>query len=260
MSLLISDKEHPAESTHWYTRDGIPAYSTLAKNGTFRSTTLRDARTSRLLPSVTTITKSASSPGLENWKLEQMLMAALTLPRISDEPTSDFMKRVRHDSREHGRMAAARGTAIHTAVEGHYRGDKAKDYQAHVQGAKDAIAARYGLQQWIPEKSFGSEYGFGGKVDLCCEKAVIDIKSKEFDEDSLPKGFDENLMQLAAYRVGLGVPHSACANVFVSVTNPGLIHIVEWTEEDLQRGWKMFCGLLNYWYAKTMLDVVRIPV
>ena len=64
------------------------------------------------------------------------------------------------------------------------------------------------------------------------------------------------MMQLAAYRVGLVMPQARCANAFVSVSVPGLVHLVEWSEDDLQKGWRMFHGLLNYWYAKTGLSLV----
>jgi hypothetical protein len=60
-------------------------------------------------------------------------------------------------------------------------------------------------------------------------------------------------MQLAAYREGLGMPSARCANVFVSRNVAGLVHVVEWEEKDLQKGTKMFVGLLDYWYAKTQL-------
>ena len=260
MTLVVSNKEHAAESTHWYTTDGIPAYETRGKNGLMRPTTLRDARTSNLVPSVTTILRCAASPGLENWKLEQMLMAALTLPKLAGEPEQEFLKRVRADSKEHARMAAERGTDVHASIEGFYGGKGLGKYPQHTDAVKTALEARYGARTWIPEKSFASEYGFGGKVDLCCEAAIIDVKTKEFGPDDLPKGFDEHMMQLSAYRVGLGFPNARCANLFVSVSNPGLVHLVEWSEEDLVKGWKMFSGLLNYWYAKTGLDNVRKPV
>jgi hypothetical protein len=37
-------------------------------------------------------------------------------------------------------------------------------------------------------------------------------------------------MQLAAYRVGLGLPEAQCANVFVSRRVAGLTKMIEWTE------------------------------
>jgi len=62
--------------------------------------------------------------------------------------------------------------------------------------------------------------------------------------------YDEHLLQLAAYRYGLGLPEARCANVFVSVKRPGLIKVHEWEEKDLQRGWLMFQNLLSYWKLK----------
>ena len=69
-----------AESGHWYKADGTPAYTVLAKSGAERPTTLRDARTLNLYPSVTTIIRLAAAPGLERWKLNQFGLALLTLP------------------------------------------------------------------------------------------------------------------------------------------------------------------------------------
>jgi len=79
---------------------------------------------------------------------------------------------------------------------------------------------------------------------------MLDAKTKEFDEDDKIDVYDEHLMQLAAYRQGVGMLHARCANVFVSVSNPGLIKVVEHSEEDLQRGWLMFQSLFNFWIVK----------
>ena len=65
--------------------------------------------------------------------------------------------------------------------------------------------------------------------------------------------FRSNCMQLSAYRIGLQIPKARCANVFVSVTEPGLVVVKEWNEEELMRGWKMFDALKTYWYAKSGL-------
>ena len=61
-------------------------YTVPAKNGEPRATTLRDAKKMGLLPSVTTIMKAAASPGLEQWKMNQMMLAAL---RIAFEESGD---------------------------------------------------------------------------------------------------------------------------------------------------------------------------
>jgi len=79
---------------------------------------------------------------------------------------------------------------------------------------------------------------------------VVDIKTKEFDDPKKVDGYDEHLMQLAAYRMGLKLPAARCANIFVSRSVAGLVKIVEWSEDDLKRGWLMFQSLFNYWLLK----------
>jgi hypothetical protein len=244
-----------AESNHWYAKDGKPAYSVMGANGKERSTTLRDARKMGLIPSVTTIIKSAASPGLEVWKLNQMMLAALTLPRVDNEPEEEFIARIQRDSKEHAKMAAERGTAVHTAVESMYSGVMHAEFADHQAGVYREIEKEFGVTEFQPEKAFAHKLGFGGKLDLFTPNyqdrgLVIDIKTKEFSDPSKVAGYDEHMMQLAAYREGVDLPNADCANVFVSVTVPGLVVINKWSQEDLARGWEMFSGLLTYWQAK----------
>jgi len=248
-----------SESSHWYTREGQPKYTVEAKNGNLRNTTLRDARKLGLLPSVTTIIKCAASPGLEAWKLNQMMLAALTLPRAPEESEESFIYRVQADSKEHARMAAERGTQVHADIEGYFEG-ASKEPSAYSLAVDRALAERFGDLDWSAEKSFATPgpHGFGGKIDLhstAGDGVVIDFKTKEFTSDTLDKaaGYDEHMMQLAAYRMGLNLPKARAANVFVSVTEPGLVVVNEWSQEDLARGWGMFEALKTYWYIKTNL-------
>lgn len=250
--------ERPSESNHWYTKDGSPAYSVKGKDGQPRSTTLRDARKLGLLPSVTTIMKVAASPGLEAWKMNQMMLAALTLPRGEGENEESFIKRVQADSKEHARKAAERGTQVHTAIEQFFDGQINANDLPYLEPVYKAVNDTFGNLMWAVEKSFAAESGFAGKVDLHSrdgDGVVADFKTKEFTSDTLEKvvGFDENVMQLAAYRKGLKLPSARCANIFVSVTEPGLVVVKEWNQEELARGWAMFDALKTFYYAKTQL-------
>lgn len=253
--------ERPQESTHWYAKDGTPTYTVTAKNGEPRATTLRDAKKMGLLPSVTTIMKAAASPGLEAWKMNQMMLAALTLPRHESESEESFIKRIQSDSREHAKMAAERGTAVHAAIERFYEGTIQADAMPYLEAVYKAVNEKFGDLNWAVEKSFAhtsSPHGFAGKIDLHSldgDGVVIDFKTKEFTSETLEKvaGFDENVMQLSAYRTGLVKPQARCANVFVSVTEPGLVVVKEWTQEELWRGWSMFDALKTFYYAKTQL-------
>ena len=120
-----------AESTHWYTREGVPMYTVEAKNGNQRPTTLRDARALDLVPSVTTVLNVAAKPGLEAWKQRQLLLAALTLPRSEEEAEDNYLDRIIRDSREEGRAAADAGTEIHAAIQSFYE-EKPHDFVEHV--------------------------------------------------------------------------------------------------------------------------------
>jgi hypothetical protein len=102
--MIVKDKQQ--DTGHWYTKDGVPAYTTIGKTGE-RPTTLRDAKKIGLLPSVTTIINIMSKAGLDTWKQQQVLLAALTLPREPNEPEADWLKRVMQDSRATGREAAS---------------------------------------------------------------------------------------------------------------------------------------------------------
>ena len=245
-----------SESQHWYTKAGIPQYTVTAKNGNQRNTTLADARKLDLVPSVTTIMNCAAKPSLEAWKLNQMMLACMTLPRSENEPEEAFIQRVVKDSKEHAKMAAERGTAVHTALESWYEGVMLADQAEYQLGVAEAVKEHFGEPEWSVEKSFANRLGFGGKIDLHSldgEGIVIDFKTKEFTDPDQVTGFEENVMQLAAYRMGIHMPNARCANVFVSVTRPGLVKIVEWQPNEIERGWAMFDALRQYWYAKSGL-------
>jgi len=256
-----------SEGTHWYrAEDGAPQYTVKAKNGSDRPTTLRDARKLNLVPSVTTVLKVAAKPGLEVWKNEQMLLAALTLPRAQNESEKDFIARIVADSKQTAKQAAERGTRVHESIEAWFDGLRGEIHHRDIAEAFEKKVFEHFKTHpnhpWKTEVAFSSPLGYGGKIDLYCEAdehaptgIVLDAKTKEFGEDDKIEAYDEHLMQLSAYRHGLNLPYARCANVFASVSKPGLIKVVEWSEEDLARGWEMFQCLLTYWKLKNNFGV-----
>lgn len=242
-----------SEGGHWYDRDGTPRYEVRAKDGTMRPATLRDARKFGWYPGVTSIIKCAAVPGLETWKQAQVLLAALTLPRLPGENDESFCKRVMQDSGEQARKARERGTEIHAAIQGHYEGQPpAIELWPFVEGVKGHIEANFPGYAWLPEQPCAHPLGYGTKADLSASSAVLDFKGSDFTKDEAPslKTWDEHHMQLAATRNALNRPDAECAIVYVSRTVPGLCRVIRVDEADLLRGWDMFCGLLNYWKAK----------
>ena len=248
---------HAAEWGHWYDRLGNPVYEMpyADKRPGTRPVTLRDARKLGLVPGVSSISRCAAAPALERWKANQLLMAGLTLPRIAGELEATWIDRVWTDSQEQAKNAAAKGTNIHAAIQTHYEGGvPMMEYWHYVPHATRAINEWAQASDWTPEKSFACPLGFGGKSDLSRNGTVADIKTKEFTSADLAAekqlAWDDHCIQLAAYRMGLGLPKARCANVFVSVNEPGLAVVHEWKEEELERGWRMFLALLQYWQAK----------
>jgi hypothetical protein len=241
-------KEKVQENGHWYTKDGSPAYTTIGKTGE-RPTTLRDARKLGLLPSVTTINGMLSKAGLDTWKQQQVLLAALTLPRQDGEPEQEWLARVMQDSKATGREAAERGTAIHAIIEAYFDQVYMPEKPAYLDAIDKALRDAFGEQLWLSEKSFGHPLGFGGKCDLMSKDGfIVDFKTKETDLDKVDVYF-EHEMQLAAYREGLGMPTARSAIVFVNgKTNQ--VKLIEISQEKLQSGWECFEHLLRVYQIK----------
>ena len=238
-------KSADSEACHWYKQDGSPAYRIEGKNGKERNTTVRDARALGLVPSVTTVLGLVAKPGLSNWLQQQVLLAALTLPRIEGESEENWLQRVMTDSKSTGRDAMDRGTMMHGVLERFYRGEQ-DDYPVYVNQVDASIRIHFGHDQtWEAERSFAFN-GFGGKVDLIAENIVIDFKSKDNLDKVEP--YHEQIMQLAAYRHGLGKPTARCANVFFTAT--GDVKLIEHSEDDLQQAWDCFQYLLAFYKRK----------
>jgi hypothetical protein len=251
--VIVKDNNKTSESGHWYDKvTGEPRYYTQAKAGHWRNTTLADARKNNYVPSVSGIIKVANSEGLNQWKLNQMLLACLTLPRLPDEPEEAFIERVVIDSRQTAKSAAQRGTDIHASIEAHMEGIVEVQYPNHAKAVEKALNDYFGERPWESERSFAKD-GFGGKcdlVDFLDNGIVADVKTKEFTDPDKVLAYDEHLMQLSAYRQGFNLPKARCINIFVSVQEPVIVKIHEWRDEELERGYAMFQSLLRYWQLK----------
>jgi hypothetical protein len=241
-------KEKVNDTGHWYRKSGEPAYFVEGKTGR-RPTTLRDARKLGLLPSTTGIINQLSKAGLDTWKQQQVLLAALTLPRMEGEPEQEWLSRVMQDSKATGREAAERGTAIHAVIEAYFDQVYMPEKPPYLDAIDSTLKSAFGEQLWLPEKSFGHPLGFGGKCDLMAKNGfIVDFKTKDTDLDKVDVYF-EHEMQLAAYREGLGVPTARCAIVFVNGTT-NQVKLIEIEEQKLQNGWDCFQHLLRVYQIK----------
>ena len=257
--MLIKDSQ--SESGHWYDQQGNTAYTTISKSGKIRSTTLADAKKNNLYPSVTTVIGVAAKPGLDRWKQEQAILAALTLPRLEGEEESEWLSRVLTDSKAQGRDAAQRGTDIHGIIESFFNQVLLPEVPTYCRNIENALQAQFGTRLWVAEKSGSHELGFGGKVDLHAKEdkikgipgVVVDFKTKEIPLEKVVP-YEDHIMQMAAYRELLGMPNARCAIVFVNgLTNE--VKLCEIEEDELKSGLKCFFHLLRFYQIKSKLVV-----
>lgn len=236
-----------AESTHWYDKRGAPCYTVIGGNGKERPTTLRDARKLNLVPSVTTIIKVAAAPGLENWKVDQALMSALTLPKFDNESLDDFMRRAKSDSKRQAIQAAERGTEIHADIESGFNGGPETPVYKRIMAFLQGV---YFTGDWKAEESFCHVKGFGGKIDLYSPNGiVVDFKTKDNLEGKDPKKlvYDEHGMQLSAYAMGLDFKDPERVSIFIDRGNPEIVCTYIWPKESHEKHSNMFLNLLDYW-------------
>lgn len=243
---------------HWYTRDGAPCYEQATQKGGLRNTDLRDARKLGLVPSVTTVLSVIDKPALTSWKVDQGIMAALTLPKLGGEADKEYLARIKADSGQQAKNAAEEGTRIHDALEAHFKGKPAPDnYGLHVAAVVVELARIFpGVTDWVAEKSFGSPLGYGGKVDLHSPSTgiTVDHKGKDGDfTDGKKLAYDQH-WQLAPYQAGLGFAYGPSANIFVSRTHPGAVTSHVWTPEEMAHGMEVFMAALGLWKAMKKFD------
>ena len=239
--------EHLSGAGHWYDYKGDAQYTIIGKNGKERPTTLRDARKLFYVPSVTGIIGVAAKPGLENWKIDQGISAALTLERLANENDYEFLARVKSDSKEQGMKAAEIGTIIHAQIEQGFQGKReTKPYLA----VRKLLDELYPDETWIAEGSFCHTLGYGGKIDLYSESGIfIDFKTKDNLEGKKASSlvYDEHGMQLSSYALGIGIVHPTRVSIIIDRSNTELIVSHIWHPGTHARHLAMFNSLLTYW-------------
>lgn len=173
-----------------------------------RATTLADARKMGLLYSVTKVCDVVRSPALEIWKLQNALLAALTLPRLEGEEMDAFAHRVVEDMNEQSRKAKGFGSLLHLGIERYLAAGSLVDWtcREHLHLVRDWLK-EHCEQVHASEIIVGDPaLGVAGKLDLDCTlkqygRCIVDFKTQRV-KDGKPVFYDEWPLQLAAYRHG----------------------------------------------------------
>jgi hypothetical protein len=264
---MVLIERQPA--SHWYLRDGRPFHDIAKKDGTGnRPVTLADARKVLALPSVTNVLGVLAKPGLDAWKIEQGIMAALTLPRLVNEPLDEFAHRVVGDMGEQVEKAADFGSAIHAACE---------VYALEKQLPEDPRLREH-LRSWVTwfdsnvervssiEQVFvHHEHGYAGRADMVALLrelgwAVVDFKTQKIKRNAKgvakPAFYETWPLQLAAYRQAVlanGAKNvTGMVSVVIDSSQPSAVHTKTWSVERgaSERGdgyFEAFLAALDLW-------------
>jgi hypothetical protein len=258
MALTITGKEpsntrlvHSDQAGHWYKADGESAHTVLGKNGNFRNTTVADARKMLLYPSVTSILSILDKPQLTNWKIEQGIMACLTLPKEENETLEEYAKRVVKDSKESTSKAAEHGTRMHEQAENILMGRptcKDEDLQPYIETFKKWSDANIEKTYWCEKGLVGA--GYAGRCDAYVRlrnvgDAIIDLKNRKV-KTGIPF-FDTDCAQLWAYRSASENPKAACVSVVLASNDPTKLMTKVWDEDELYQAGIAFCAMQKVW-------------
>jgi hypothetical protein len=242
----------PHLSAHWYSAEGQPSHTVIGANGKERSTTLRDARSLNLLPSVTGILGVLAKPGLEVWKQEQAILAALTLPRIDGESQDAFAQRVVIDMETQVERAAAFGTMIHSGIEEVNARGSLGSYPDEIGKwmASYDTWRRANLTRHLSSEKVVVGAGFAGRYDLLAEhwehgRCLIDFKTQNI-KGGKANFYDVWASQLAAYRLAM-CGACRCLSVVMDSNQPSAPVEKLWTEDEIADGLEIFLCAKTIW-------------
>ena len=259
MALTITSKE-PSNSRlvqtdqagHWYTAEGESAHVVIGKNGKERNTTVTDARQMGLYPSVTSILGILDKPQLTSWKIEQAIMASLTLPKEVDETLETYARRVVKDSKESTTKAAEHGTKMHEQAENILMGRavcKDEYLQPYIATFKKWADENVEKTYWCEKALVGA--GYAGRCDAYVKlkgvgDAIVDLKNRKVNPKYEPF-YDTDCAQIFAYLSASENPQAAGVSIVLASNDASKIMTRVWEKDELYQAGIAFCAMQKVW-------------
>lgn len=202
---------------------------------------------------------------MDAWKVDQGILAALTLPLIDGETDDAFARRVVADMGEQVSKAADLGSRIHAACEV-YAQSASLPESPEVRALFDPVRTWFDADVERIDKVESvvahHEFGFAGTVDLVAKLrstgdwAVIDFKTQRIKHDSkgeVKPGFYETWpLQLEAYRQAIlhtseGRQPRDIVSLVIGSTEPIPVIPKVLPREELPAYWNAFVNVRNLW-------------
>ena len=249
--MIIAEPKRIATSgQHWYSLAGVACH--VQPNG--KATTLREARTQNLVPSVSGVLGMIDKPHLTKWKCDQMIHHCIDHPYQAGESHQEYKNRIHGYAKIDKHEILDFGTRVHKAIEDFNLGtfDESKDpaiwpwVETYVRWAQSRITKVVAVEKTVASK----RWGFGGTIDLVAEVrgirglVLIDYKTQNSKDKAIFR--DEYVYQLAAYRKTMR-PNPMAISLVINRDEPKPIVEKIWSPSELQRGWRVFSTANKLW-------------
>jgi len=258
----IQEKRYikPDSSAHWYTADGEPRHDA----------NLRTARKELLYPSVTTVLSAKAAPGLEAWKRNETLLAALKLPDELRDPSNPdaAAKYIVEQSSAKVEAAVSRGTYVHDSIESMFNGKPWDEEDGQLQAVAEWIDAKCVDHKWSEKSLVNKEVGYAGRADTLMEHeefglTLVDFKTQDVKKSRKgewePKFWDKFVFQLKAYAMCLPVQPRLLSLVINN--NADEVYERVWSEDESSEAWEVFKHIHAVWcYDKKFYPAKHMEV
>lgn len=242
-----------AESARWYNADAQHVAQVESYDGKkMVDVTLRQARKHGFYPSVTSIMQIVANPFLEDWKQDQVLMSALTLPRQEDEIDDVLIARIKKDAKTQAARAADRGRSIHAAIQIWLEsGQICTGFDGLISNFQDHFNIEAPPETWWSESPF-VECGYAGTIDLLTETHIVDFKSREWARGHEVRPYDKDIWQVCAYRQGFDEDRG-CKVIYIE-RNTFEFQEYELSRKEIEHGTATFNAMYQFWKCAKKYD------
>lgn len=257
------------ESGRWYRRDGRPVNEILSADGKrmIRPSVIH-ARKYGFLPSVTSIIRILDKPGLRSWRDEQVILAALSMPRKPEQTDEQWVEAILKDAQKQVETAADKGKDWHGVIENALLGRmplQPTEVELNViKACGDWLLQELGEGYTVVvERSVVGE-GWCGTPDIVAQDRdltktlLCDIKTVDDESDLLgkEKPYKEWLYQIAPYWRATDADDANCWELILG-RESGKIRFHRWPAEEVRgKGWRGFSLLRQFWAVDNDYDPI----
>lgn len=261
------------DGSHWYDGEGMPVHEVpLKEKDGMRPTTIRDARTLNLSPSVTNVMGILKNKSIDDWSNDLLTKETFLSPTFKDlsgESYDEYKQRIYREVSKKKKEAPEFGSTYHNYMEAWAKstiqGVDSK-FKPLVEATIEFLGNEGLRVVWAEFNLKPRLTGVGGQIDLIAwserlQKHIIaDYKTvSTLKKDGTPKPkwkpYESHRRQISRYKQGLiqmfgeKYEDSLCLIIGVSKDQPGRVIPYYLSEEEEAKALKEFEAIYGCWKA-----------